>query len=76
MKRISEKEKLRILNLHESMPMKPWGLKLLNEGYSSVYTSIKNQQEGDNFRNWVYLVYPNVPNLYGLEKSSEYLNST
>ena len=75
MKRISEKEKLRILNLHESMPMKPWGLKLLNEGYSSVYTSIKNQQEGDNFRKWVYLVYPNVPNLYGLEKSSEYFHS-
>jgi len=40
-----------------------------------VYTSINNQQEGDNFRKWVYLVYPNVPKLYGLEKSSEYFHS-
>jgi len=75
MKKITEKEKQRIVILHESMPMKPWGFKLLNEGYSSVYTSINNREEGDNFRKWVYLVYPNVPNLYGLEKSSEYFHS-
>ena len=45
MKKISEKEKLRILNLHESMPMKPWLIMEKVPDSNPLYNQIRSKSQ-------------------------------
>lgn len=60
MKRISESEKNRILELHRNIPMKPFL-------FEQKQVPFKNNFEGDSFRMWVNSRYPKVAQLLDLD---------